>query len=170
MQACDSSSEAFLVYSKNWRSKASRTPVCPRQLSEVGEQYIRDIVGTVSHVVSKVRIQRSKSFQRTNFDSVFGLGFRILHNSTFGLLPNDKDGGFCLIEKETIGDEKTMILSSGKYVPVKAASVDFGEIVQEYRDVADALQEVTNFEGLATAFKRPLQHARPKNLISQLEL
>ena len=70
----------------------------------------------------------------------------MMRSSEFGTLTNDKDGGFCLIFKHVIDDEKDRLLNSVKYSPRRLGDVDLPSIVQRYRDVVGELQNVINLQ------------------------
>ena len=65
--------------------------------------------------------------------------------------------------------KKMKMLSSANYVPVRALDVDFDRMIQDYRDVVAAFQEITGFEGLAAAMLKPLKNVRPHDFVSQLD-
>ena len=87
-----------------------------------------------------------------------------------GVLPNDKDGGFCIIEKRRAHFEKLKVLESGNHVPVVASEVDLAAIVEQYREIIVEIQDVTNFEGQQRQCFKPLRTMRPEDLVAGLDL
>ena len=108
--ATDSSSHAYKVLMRNIRSKTPGTSESLRQLSDVGEEYLSEVVSKTTKRISKMKLQQSNCFCNfSNFDDVFKLGFKLLQRSASGILANDKDGGFCLIGRDIIENEQDRI-------------------------------------------------------------
>ena len=171
IEKADETPAAYQAFCRNLRAKTRDTPVCLRQLSTAGESYLDEVLETCTQTIKQniVKYTKNKTVF-SNFDRIFTLGLKILRNSSDGMLPNDKDGGFCSIGKDQIHVEELKILQTDKYRPVPIVEVDFPEIVQTYRDIITSIQEVTNFKDFQSTVFRPLRDFEPANLVSRLDM
>ena len=129
---------------------------------------MREVCDEVQKRAAKFKIAHSKNrCFHSNFDSIFRFG---LKKSEFGILRNDKDGGFCLIGRDAIDSERDRLLDSGKYRKCKVSDLDLPSIVQEYRDCIKEIQNVTRFSGFENTCLRPLRTMRPESLLSLLDM
>ena len=104
---------------KRYRKRPKITPECPGPLSVVQQQFISSVT---QGVWDACLIGRGRWFQHrrrlSNYCGLHACAFDMLRRGRLGVIPTDKDGGVCLVDKATIILEKIRLLQSPQYKPI----------------------------------------------------
>ena len=157
-----------------WKLKSRRTFThpCPHSVSPEMEAFILD---TTSSVFEACRRSRSRALGRakefaSSIDAVSRIAMHILRMSNWGAICTDKDGGFTLIDKDQLVEEKLQILRRANYEPLSIRDENFNaELLDRYKQAALAYRDDLESESLCRTLSSDLGDYAD-NIVSQLHL
>lgn len=111
----------------------SRTPFCP----EVVSSDLHDFTARIGHEVFswakwvKSRARRHRT-SFANFSPLHAMAINTLKKGRWGIVPTDKDGGWCLVDKYVLADEQFAIMSKPWYMEVPRAPMLIEDVMCEF--------------------------------------
>jgi hypothetical protein len=143
----------------NWHNlRSRRSEVAP--FSGAPDERLEDILepfATEFYDACKVAIRKNRAPRNSR---LYVVAMDRLRKSTWAAVPNDKDGGFCLVSKFDLAQEYTSILASAAYRPHQLTESLKHELIEEYVYVCKEAASRLGDEG-------PLQRALLSSLAAK---
>eukprot|EP00959_Pyramimonas_sp_CCMP1952_P392614 8226759-Pyramimonas_sp.AAC.1 len=118
---------------RRFRPKPAITPPCPAAVPPSFDQACREIVDGVWHECRRARGRHMGNRGAiSNLSGIVSLAMDIFRYGGIGVLPTDKDGGYCLIPKATLVAESLNIVQTTRYREVRNPTDAADEFFDDY--------------------------------------